>query len=90
MNQPSETVVDQPTAGDADIEAKLSAALDLLRPAIQADGGDIILKSFEDGVVTVELAGACGGCPLSTDTMKAGVERIIKDKVPEVGEVVAI
>ena len=52
-------------------------------PALQADGGDIVLKSIgDDGVVHVELVGACGTCPVSTMTLKAGVERIIKDRVP--------
>jgi Fe-S cluster biogenesis protein NfuA len=67
------------------MEADVLEAIDAIRPALQADGGDIILKSIDDeGVVHVELTGACGTCPVSTMTLKAGVERIIKDRVPGV------
>lgn len=65
---------------------KVSATIDVIRPAIQADGGDIFLREFDEetGVVTVELTGACVSCPASTVTLKAGVERILKDRVPGV------
>ncbi|MCU1498337.1 MAG: hypothetical protein JWM47_2290 [Acidimicrobiales bacterium] len=65
---------------------KIKATIDVIRPAIQADGGDIFLKDFDEatGVVTVELTGACVSCPASTVTLKAGVERILKDRVPGV------
>lgn len=68
---------------------KLKATIDVIRPAIQADGGDIFLKDFDEatGVVTVELTGACVSCPASTVTLKAGVERILKDRVPGVTSV---
>jgi Fe-S cluster biogenesis protein NfuA len=67
------------------MEADVLEAIDAIRPALQADGGDIILKSIDgEGVVHVELVGACGTCPVSTMTLKAGVERIIKDRVPGV------
>lgn len=68
---------------------KLNATIDVIRPAIQADGGDILLKSFDEntGVVTVELTGACVACPASTLTLKLGVERILKDRVPGVTSV---
>lgn len=68
---------------------KVSASIDVLRPAIQADGGDIFLKAVDEetGVVTVELLGACATCPASTVTLKAGVERILKDRVPGVTSV---
>jgi len=67
------------------MEADVLEAIDAIRPALQADGGDIALKSIDDdGVVHVELTGACGTCPVSTMTLKAGVERIIKDRVPGV------
>lgn len=68
---------------------KLNTTLAVIRPAIQADGGDIFLKSFDEdtGVVTVELTGACVSCPASTVTLKAGVERILKDRVPGVTSV---
>ena len=67
------------------VEAEVLAAIDAIRPALQSDGGDIVFKSIDDeGVVHVELVGACGTCPVSTMTLKAGVERIIKDRVPSV------
>ena len=66
--------------------------IDVIRPALQADGGDIVLKEVdeESGRVTVELVGACGTCPISTTTMKAGIERILRDRVEGVNEVVAV
>ena len=68
------------------MEDQVRKTIDVIRPAIQADGGDIFLKSIdaESGVVTVELTGACVSCPASTVTLKAGVERILKDRVPGV------
>ena len=67
----------------ASTEAGVLEAIDAIRPALQADGGDITFKSVDDdGVVHVELLGACGTCPVSTMTLKAGIERIIKDRVP--------
>ena len=67
-------------------QAKVEEVIEIIRPAIQADGGDITLLGIDDesGVVTVELHGACVSCPASTITMKAGVERIMKDRVPGV------
>lgn len=64
-------------------EAKVKSVIEIIRPAIQADGGDIFLKGIDHdtGVVTVELVGACVSCPASTVTLKAGVERIMKDRV---------
>ncbi|OGW18969.1 MAG: hypothetical protein A2072_08040, partial [Nitrospirae bacterium GWC1_57_7] len=62
-----------------------------VRPSLQADGGDIELVSVEaDGVVKVRLRGACGSCPMSTMTLKMGVEKILKQEVPGVKEVVAV
>lgn len=66
---------------------KLEEALNYIRPAVQADGGDIVLLGTEDGVVDLQMVGACGGCPLSMMTLKAGIERILKDRVPGVVEV---
>ena len=65
--------------------------IEAIRPALQADGGDIVLRDVDEGsgVVTVTLVGACGTCPVSTMTLKAGVERIIMDRVPGITEVVA-
>lgn len=67
----------------------LQAALDYIRPAVQADGGDLILLGVEDGVVNLQMVGACGGCPMSMMTLKAGIERILKAKVPGVVSVEA-
>jgi len=69
---------------------KVEAALGKIRPALRADGGDVELIDVKDGVVTVRLTGACAGCPMSTMTLKMGVERIIKEEVPEVKELVAV
>ena len=68
---------------------KVEQTIEAIRPAIQADGGDIELHNVDEetGVVTVELIGACVSCPASTVTLKAGIERILKDRVPGVTEV---
>ncbi len=66
---------------------RLQEALEYIRPAVQADGGDIILLGTENGVVDIQMVGACGGCPLSMMTLKAGIERILRDRVPGVREV---
>jgi Fe-S cluster biogenesis protein NfuA len=65
-------------------------ALQKIRPALQADGGDIELIDINDGVVKVKLTGACGGCPMSQMTLKMGVERALKEAVPQVKGVEAI
>jgi Fe-S cluster biogenesis protein NfuA len=71
--------------------AKINGAVDQLRPYLQADGGDISVEDLtEDMVVRVKLKGACGTCPFSLYTLKAGVEQAIKREVPSVKEVVAI
>jgi Fe-S cluster biogenesis protein NfuA len=78
------------TANRDDMEAGILEAIEAIRPALQSDGGDIVFKRIDDdGVVFVDLVGACGTCPVSTMTLKAGVERIIKDRVPEIAAVVA-
>ena len=65
------------------------AALEVIRPALQSDGGDITFIGIdEDSVVHVELTGACGSCAVSTMTLKAGVERIVMDRVPGIAGVV--
>lgn len=70
--------------------SEVEEVVEILRPAIQADGGDIELLDIDSdtGVVTVQLQGACVSCPASTITMKAGIERIMKDRVPGVTSVV--
>lgn len=67
-------------------------AIDAIRPALQMDGGDVTLVGVDEstGVVEIELIGACVGCPASTMTLKAGIERILKDRVPGITEVNAI
>ena len=68
----------------------VAEVIEIIRPAIQADGGDINLLDIDTdtGIVTVELTGACVSCPASTVTMKAGIERIMKDRVEGVTAVV--
>jgi Fe-S cluster biogenesis protein NfuA len=74
----------------ASMEEGIIEAIEAIRPALQSDGGDIVFVGVdEDGVVEVSLVGACGTCPVSMMTLKAGVERIIMDRVPGVTEVVA-
>jgi Fe-S cluster biogenesis protein NfuA len=69
---------------------KVEAALNQVRPALLADGGDVQLVDVNEGVVTVRLTGACGGCPMATMTLRHGIERVLKEQVPEVKEVVAV
>lgn len=61
-----------------------------IRPALQADGGDIELIAVENGIVKVKLVGACGSCPMSQLTLKRGVEARLKAKIPEIKEVIAV
>lgn len=74
----------------AGLEERVREALEVIRPAIQMDGGDLQLESISDGVVTVRLLGTCDGCPMSPVTLKQGVERILRERVPEVTEVLAL
>jgi Fe-S cluster biogenesis protein NfuA len=72
------------------MRALVEATIDVIRPALQADGGDIVLRDVDEatGIVYVTMLGACGTCPSSTVTLKAGVERIMRDRVDGVTEVV--
>ncbi len=73
------------------MKEKVEAALNKVRPALMADGGNVELVDVdESGVVRVRLTGACGGCPMSQMTLKMGIERFLKKEVPEIKEVVAI
>jgi Fe-S cluster biogenesis protein NfuA len=72
------------------MKEKIQIAIDRIRPALQADGGDVELVEVKDGVVSVRLTGACGGCPMATMTLKNGIERVIREEVPEVKEVVSV
>jgi Fe-S cluster biogenesis protein NfuA len=73
--------------GEKEMRENVEKALDKIRPALRADGGDIELIDVVDGVVKVKLTGACGGCPMSQMTLKMGVERVVKQQVPEVKSV---
>lgn len=69
---------------------KLEKALDKIRPALMADGGNVELIDVDDGVVKVKLTGACGGCPMSQMTLKMGIERMLKQEIPEIKEVESV
>ena len=71
---------------------QVEETIEVIRPALQADGGDMVLREVneETGVVSVTLVGACGTCPASTQTLKAGIERIMRDRVDGVSEVIAV
>ncbi len=69
---------------------KVEAALKEIRPSLQADGGDVELVDVENGIVQVRLTGACGGCPMSQMTLKQGIERRIKEAIPEILSVDAV
>ena len=86
INFPSIKNREQQVDIDLDI---LNETIEYIRPAVQADGGDIKLASVDNGVVNIEMLGACVGCPLSIATLKSGIERILKEKVPGVEEVIA-
>ena len=75
---------------ESGIIGKVEAALEKVRPALQADGGDVELVDVTDGVVKLKLKGACSGCPMSTMTLKMGIGRVLKEQIPEVKEVVAV
>ncbi len=70
---------------------RVESALNKVRPSLQADGGDVeLVEVTSDGVVKVKLTGACGGCPMSQMTLKMGIEKVVKQEVPEVKEVIAV
>jgi len=69
---------------------KVEAALEQIRPALLADGGDVELIEVNEGVVTLRLTGACGGCPMAAMTLRHGIERVLKEEVPEIKEVIAV
>ena len=73
------------------MKEKVESALNKIRPMLQADGGDVeLVEVGEDGLVKVRLQGACAGCPMSQMTIKNGVEKILKEQVPEVSSVEAV
>lgn len=69
---------------------KVEAVLARIRPALQADGGDVELVDVSEGVVKLKLTGACSGCPMSTMTLRMGIERALRAELPEIKEVVAV
>ena len=83
MNADASVTQEEPSLRD-----RVAAILDLIRPAIQSDGGDLELVAVgDDGTVTVRFHGACVGCPSSTMTLQTGIERQLKDRIPEVRQV---
>ncbi len=73
------------------MKEQVQAALDTVRPQLQADGGDCeLIDVTADGIVKVRLTGACGGCPMSQMTLKMGIERVLKERVPSVKGVEAV
>jgi len=72
------------------MQDKVEEVLDKVRPALVRDGGNVELVSVDNGTVKVKLVGACAGCPMSTMTLKNGIERILKQEIPEVKEVIAV
>ena len=73
------------------LKEKVEEALDKVRPSLQADGGDVELVDIdEDGVVKVKLQGSCAGCPMSQMTLKMGIEKILKQNIPEIKSVESI
>jgi len=87
MTEESAAVVESTTQIDLSM---LNDTLEYIRPALQADGGDLILLGVDGGTVNLQLVGACGGCPMSTMTLTAGIERILRDRVPGVEEINAV
>jgi len=87
MSEDSAAVAETTTMVDL---AALNETLEYIRPALQADGGDLILLGVDGSTVNLQLVGACGGCPMSTMTLTAGIERILRDRVPGVDEVNAV
>lgn len=73
--------------GENGMRETVEKALEKIRPSLRADGGDIELIDVVDGVVKVRLTGACGGCPMSQMTLKMGVEKVLKQQVPQVKSV---
>ena len=73
------------------MKEQVQKAIELIRPGLQADGGDIeLIDVSADGIVKVKLTGACQGCPMSQMTLKMGIEKIIKNRLPDIKEVIAV
>ena len=79
---------DQAATDDSDVVAQIKELLDLrIRPAVAQDGGDVAFERYEDGIVYLRLKGACAGCPSATNTLKFGIEQMLRHFIPEVQEV---
>ena len=72
------------------MKEKVEEILEKIRPVLVADGGDVELVDVQDGIVSVKLTGACSGCPMSTITLKNGIERLLKEELADIKEVVAV
>ncbi len=82
---------DAPSKGEAGMVARVEAVLALIRPAVQEDGGDIeLVEVTAEGLVKVRFCGACVGCPSSSITLQTGIERNLRDRLPEVTAVIAV
>jgi Fe-S cluster biogenesis protein NfuA len=80
-----------PKRRNAVMKEEVEKVLEMVRPGLRADGGDVeLVEVTDDGIVKVRLTGACGSCPMSTMTLKMGIERALKEKVPGVTEVVQV
>lgn len=80
----------KPEPKGVEMKEKVEQALNKIRPALQADGGDVQLVDVENGIVKVRLTGACGGCPMSQMTLKMGIERHLRKEIPEVKSVESV
>ena len=78
------------TAREDTMQEQVKKVLDKIRPSLQADGGDVELVDIVDGVVKVRLKGACAGCPMSQMTLKNGIERVLKQQIPEIKSVESV
>ncbi|MGB9868188.1 MAG: NifU family protein [Bacillota bacterium] len=72
------------------MEEKINSVLDKVRPQLKADGGDVELVEYKDGVVKLRLTGVCGGCPFASMTLKNGIERMLKQEIPEIKQVISV
>ena len=72
------------------MKEKVQEVLDIIRPSLQADGGDVEFVDYKDGIVQVRLRGSCAGCPMSQMTLKAGIERMLKKEIPEIKSVESV
>jgi Fe-S cluster biogenesis protein NfuA len=75
----------------ANMKERVEQALDKVRPMLKADGGNVeLIEVTQDGIVKLKLTGSCGCCPMSSTTLKMGIERILKQEIPEIKEVIAL